>query len=73
MQASEPEPFVTSRSHFLRAPKVPAKYPNMDIMPFYGLNYNAVYMCSAKCKHGVIFSPPLNGLFFINITQMFKY
>ena len=40
MRACEPEPFSTSRSHFFASPESSRqKYPNVDIMPFYGLNY----------------------------------
>lgn len=37
-QQSEPEPFLPSRCHFLRAPKASCqKHANMQVTPFYGV------------------------------------
>ena len=40
MQGSEPEHFFNEPEPFFAVPESSRqKYPNMDIMPFYGLNY----------------------------------
>ena len=67
MRACEPEPFSTSRSHFFASPESSRqKYPNMDIMPFCGLNYmrSTCVLQSTNMAE----SSPLDGKFFFSFN-----